>query len=68
MASLLFLLFGLWILFDGALRWPGVAIGVTATVGVAAIAVAIVRWLIRRRTSAAPPPLPDAQPESASGT
>jgi Ca2+/H+ antiporter, TMEM165/GDT1 family len=68
MASLLFLLFGLWILFDGALRWPVVAIVVTATVGGAALVVATVRWVKRRRTSTSTPPLPDAQPESATGT
>jgi putative Ca2+/H+ antiporter (TMEM165/GDT1 family) len=68
MASLLFLLFGLWILFDGALRWPVVAIVVTATAGGAAIVVAIVRWAIRQRSSTSPPPLPDAQQESATGT
>jgi Ca2+/H+ antiporter, TMEM165/GDT1 family len=67
-ASLLFLLFGLWILFDGALRWPVVAIVVTATVGAAAIVVAIAHWAIRRRTPTSTPPLPDAQPESAPGT
>jgi putative Ca2+/H+ antiporter (TMEM165/GDT1 family) len=68
MASLLFLLFGLWILFDGALRRPVVAIVVTATVGATAVFVGIVRWLMRRRTSTSGSPLPDAQPESAAGT
>jgi putative Ca2+/H+ antiporter (TMEM165/GDT1 family) len=47
-ASLLFLLFGLWILFDGALGRPGWALGVTATVAVAAVLAALSRWLLRR--------------------
>ncbi len=50
MASLLFLLFGLWMLFDGALGQPGVALGVTVSVAVVALAAAIVRRL-RHRTS-----------------
>ncbi|MEO3759909.1 TMEM165/GDT1 family protein [Mycobacterium sp. B14F4] len=43
LASVLFLLFGLWLLFDGALglRWAAVAI--TATAGVAALAVVVMR-------------------------
>jgi putative Ca2+/H+ antiporter (TMEM165/GDT1 family) len=36
LASLLFLLFGLWMLFDGAFGWRSVAIAVTATVALAA--------------------------------
>ena len=36
-AAALFLLFGLWILFDSALGWRPVAIGVTASVGVTAV-------------------------------
>jgi putative Ca2+/H+ antiporter (TMEM165/GDT1 family) len=48
MASLLFLLFGLWILFDGALSRPGWALGVTATVAVAAVLAALSRWSLRR--------------------
>jgi putative Ca2+/H+ antiporter (TMEM165/GDT1 family) len=54
MASLLFLLFGLWILFANALRLPTVAIAVTATVGGAAIAVGFIRWARRRKASASP--------------
>lgn len=37
LASLLFLLFGLWILFDSALGWRSVAIAVTAGVALAAV-------------------------------
>jgi putative Ca2+/H+ antiporter (TMEM165/GDT1 family) len=64
MASLLFLLFGLWILFANALRWPTVAIAVTATVGGAAIAVGVIKWL-RRRKAAVPSATPDASHDAA---
>ena len=36
MASVLFLLFGLWLLFDGALGWRWVALAVTGSVAAAA--------------------------------
>jgi len=42
MASVLFLLFGLWLLFDAALEWRAVAVVVTASVALLAVAVAIV--------------------------
>jgi putative Ca2+/H+ antiporter (TMEM165/GDT1 family) len=61
MAALLFLLFGLWILFANALRLPTVAIAVTATVLVAALAVAAVRWARRRAAPPATAPAPDVQ-------
>jgi len=41
LAGVLFVLFGLWLLFDTALGWPGVAVVVTASAGVGAAAVAI---------------------------
>ena len=50
-ASLLFLLFGLWILLDNALGLPTVAIVVTATVGGLAVATALVRWALRRKAA-----------------
>jgi putative Ca2+/H+ antiporter (TMEM165/GDT1 family) len=57
LASLLFLLFGLWMLFDTALGWRSVAIGVTAGVGLAAVAgavsVRVAQTLRRRRRAAA---------------
>jgi len=57
LASLLFLLFGLWMLFDGALGWRSVAIAVTATVALAAaVAAGSVRaaqTIRRRRTEVA---------------
>jgi putative Ca2+/H+ antiporter (TMEM165/GDT1 family) len=56
MASLLFLLFGLWILLDNALGLPTVAIVVTATVGGLAVATAVVRWVTRRKATE---PAPD---------
>jgi putative Ca2+/H+ antiporter (TMEM165/GDT1 family) len=68
MASLLFLLFGLWILFDGALGWPVVAIVVTTTVGGAAMVAAIIRWAMRRRHPTSPPALPESPHEPATGT
>ena len=56
LASLLFLLFGLWILFNGALGLPMVALVVTGTVAVVALVVAIVR-LVRHRRNVPPPPV-----------
>ena len=47
-ASVLFLLFGLWLLFDGALELRWAAIAVTATAAVAALVAA----LLRRRAAA----------------
>ena len=49
MASLLFLLFGLWILLDGGLGMPRLALGVTATVAAVAVVTAVSRWLLHRR-------------------
>lgn len=48
LASVLFLLFGLWLLFDGALGLRWVAVAVTACVTVSVLVV----WLIRRRAAA----------------
>ncbi|KLO25475.1 TMEM165/GDT1 family protein [Mycobacterium haemophilum] len=53
LASLLFLLFGLWMLLDSALGWRPVAIGVTAAVALAAAIVGTSQTLRRRRTRAA---------------
>jgi putative Ca2+/H+ antiporter (TMEM165/GDT1 family) len=52
LASLLFVLFGLWMLFDSALGWRSVAIAVTAAVALAAAAVAAAQTLRRRRAHA----------------
>jgi putative Ca2+/H+ antiporter (TMEM165/GDT1 family) len=52
LASLLFLMFGLWILLDSALGWRPAAIAATTTVALVAAAVAVAQVLRRRRTSA----------------
>jgi Ca2+/H+ antiporter, TMEM165/GDT1 family len=52
LASLLFVMFGLWILFDSALGLRSVAIGVTVAVAVAATTVAAAQTLRRRRKEA----------------
>ncbi len=52
LAGLLFLMFGLWMLFDSALGLRSVAIAVTATVAAAAATVAAAQTLRRRRTEA----------------
>jgi len=56
LASLLFLLFGLWILFDSALGWRSVAITVATAVALVAGIVAVIhraQTQRRRRTEAA---------------
>lgn len=53
-ASLLFLTFGLWMLFDSALGWRWVAVAVTT----AAVTAALAHALHRRRTVAAPAETP----------
>jgi putative Ca2+/H+ antiporter (TMEM165/GDT1 family) len=50
LASVLFLLFGLWILFNNALGWPVVAMVATGAVAVAAIVAAVVAVRRRRRS------------------
>jgi hypothetical protein len=52
LASLLFLMFGLWMLFDGALGWRSVAIAAIAAVALAAATIATAQSLRRRRTEA----------------
>jgi putative Ca2+/H+ antiporter (TMEM165/GDT1 family) len=52
LASLLFLIFGLWMLFDSALGQRRVAIAVTVAVVVAAATVAVAQALRRRRKEA----------------
>ncbi|MGE2837262.1 TMEM165/GDT1 family protein [Mycobacterium sp. SMC-4] len=51
MASVLFLIFGLYLLFDSALGLPRVAIGVTAATAALAAAVGVLTWLRHRRSS-----------------
>lgn len=55
LASLLFLLCGLWMLFDSALGWRWVAVGVTAATALVAASVAVVRFARRPATVAASP-------------
>lgn len=52
MASLLFLMFGLWILLDTALGWRPAAIAVTAAVALTLAVVGLAQMLRRRRTNA----------------
>jgi Ca2+/H+ antiporter, TMEM165/GDT1 family len=66
LAGTLFLLFGLWLLFDSALGWRWVAVATTGAVAAAALTGALV-WATRSRRSralTAVEPL-DASPESA---
>ena len=55
-ASLLFLLFGLWMLFDGGLRRPWVAVATIGSVVVVAATVATLHFTRRRSTATAPRP------------
>ncbi len=52
-ASLLFLMFGLWMLFDTALGWRWVAVAGTVAVAVTVTAIAVAQTMRRRRTVAA---------------
>jgi putative Ca2+/H+ antiporter (TMEM165/GDT1 family) len=65
LASVLFLLFGLWLLFDNALGWPWVAVGVTTLVAVSALSAAVVGLIRRRGTTAQPSPALDSSPDPA---
>jgi putative Ca2+/H+ antiporter (TMEM165/GDT1 family) len=49
MAAVMFLLFGLWMLFDGALGWRWPAIAITASVAAAALSVGLAGFRRRRR-------------------
>jgi Ca2+/H+ antiporter, TMEM165/GDT1 family len=62
-ASLLFLVFGLWMLFDGALGWRSVAIGVTGGVALATAAFVVAQTLRRRRGRREEVPLAARSPE-----
>jgi putative Ca2+/H+ antiporter (TMEM165/GDT1 family) len=63
LASLLLLMFGLWMLFDGALGWHRIAVGVTGCTALAAAALAAVRFM----RSPGPPAEPTA-PRAYRGT
>jgi putative Ca2+/H+ antiporter (TMEM165/GDT1 family) len=61
LASVLFLVFGLWILFDSALHLPTVAAAAVGVVAVTAMAVAVVSWRrSRRQPDSAATPLPSS--------
>ena len=53
MAGVLFLLFGLWMLFDGALGWRWLAIATTGSVAAVAVTIGVVGFLRRRRAGVA---------------
>jgi Ca2+/H+ antiporter, TMEM165/GDT1 family len=60
LASVLFLLFGLWLLFDGALGQRSIAIAVTGSVAAAAVILVLARSM-RSRPSDAPPAAPSLE-------
>jgi putative Ca2+/H+ antiporter (TMEM165/GDT1 family) len=66
MASVLFLLFGLWLLLDTALGWSWVAVGATGTVAAAAIGFAVVGILEHRRAGRGGVEVRESSPESPS--
>lgn len=62
-ASLLFLAFGIWILFDTALAWPWAAVVATVGLAAATVAVAAVHAMRRRGHLAAPADQPSGNDE-----
>jgi putative Ca2+/H+ antiporter (TMEM165/GDT1 family) len=64
-AAVLFLLFGLWLLFDNALGWPWVAVVSTAGVGCAVAITAAIRFARGRRSAPVVAPTPESSPEGA---
>lgn len=65
MASVLFLLFGLWMLFDAALGWRLVALVVTGATAAVVLVVAVVRTARARRLSSASHPSRESSSEAA---
>ena len=65
MAAVLFLLFGLWLLFDNALGWPWVAVATTSTVAAVASTTVVVGALRRRRNAQDSVPTRDSSQDSA---
>jgi hypothetical protein len=63
LASVLFLLFGLWLLFDGALGLRWVALGVTGAVTVAAATAAAVAFFHNRREDSRTVPTLESSPD-----
>jgi Ca2+/H+ antiporter, TMEM165/GDT1 family len=66
MASVLFLLFGLWLLFDNALGWPWVALATTTAVAFGAITAGVVGLVRGRRARGGEEKPLDSSPESTS--
>lgn len=64
LASVLFLLFGLWLFFDNALGLPWVAVATTTIVALSAIGVTVVGVVRRRRGRRDAPAALDSSPES----
>ncbi|MDH6195343.1 hypothetical protein M2272_001983 [Mycobacterium frederiksbergense] len=64
LAGVLFLMFGLWILFDSALGLRWVAVAVTATVAVAAIGLVIIRRPRKPPAVSGPQSRLESMPES----
>jgi putative Ca2+/H+ antiporter (TMEM165/GDT1 family) len=65
MVLVLFLMFGLWLLFDNALGWPWVAVVSTAGVGCAVAITAAIRFARGRRSAPVVAPTPESSPEGA---
>lgn len=66
LAAVMFLLFGLWMLFDGALGWRWPAVAITGSVAVAALTAGVMGLIRRRRAGAAPAAKPrEPSPERA---
>ncbi len=65
MAAVLFLLFGLWLLFDNALGWPRVAVASTALVAVSSLVAAVVGVVRHRRARRQSAAVLDSSPETA---
>jgi Ca2+/H+ antiporter, TMEM165/GDT1 family len=64
MAAVLFLLFGLWLLFDNALGWPWAAAVSTAGVAGAAVITVAVRFIGSRRRMSDEAPAPEPSPDA----
>jgi Ca2+/H+ antiporter, TMEM165/GDT1 family len=65
LAAVLFLLFGLWMLFDNALGWPSVAVASAGVVAAAAVVTTAIRFARSRRTTRSGTLGSESSPESA---
>ena len=64
LAAVLFLIFGLWLLFDNALGWPWVAIATTSSVAAVGLVTVIVGAVKRRRAGVDSRPARDSSQDS----